>query len=83
MKSYKFQNFFIKKFLEARGRNADVNFVVYLDGNARGTAFAYAKAAVEHDLVFKIFFFYRFLEKFYYLLRTLEMAGASHTDLYY
>ena len=57
--------------------------VVYLYGHALAVAFSRTEATHQNDLVLKSVLFDGLSQKIYYVLGSLEMAGASHTDLYY
>ena len=72
---------FVKELLEVLYRYADVNIVVDLYGNARTVAFAYAKAAGKHHIVFDMIFFNSLFEQCHYFVRAFEMTGRPHTNL--
>ena len=72
---------FVEEFSEVFPCNTYVDVVVYLYGNTDTVAFSDTEAAGKHYVVRKGMLLYCFFQKLYYILRALEMAGGSDTDL--
>ena len=77
------QNLFLEKLGKPFLGNACMHVVVNLYGNTFAVAFSDAKAACQGDLILEMILLYRLLKQLDYFGCSLEMAGASHTDLDY
>ncbi len=73
----------VKEFLEVFASYSDVHVIIDLHCNTYAVALTDAKTAGKHNVVGKLMLIYCFLQELNYLLRALDMAGASYTDLYY
>ena len=73
---------FIEEFAEILLGDADVHIIIDLHGNTDAVALADTEAAGENDIIIKLMLCNGCLQKLDNILRSLEMAGASHTNLY-
>ena len=71
----------LEKLLEIFLGHADVNVVIDLNGHARAVAFSDAEAAGEDHLILQPVRGNGIPEQIHDILRALEMAGASDTNL--
>ena len=72
---YYFEYIFIEEISEIFSRDAYVNIVVNLHGNANAVALADAEATGKHNLVFYVMFFNGFFKELNDILRSFEVAG--------